>query len=427
MSAHPAYPWAVEDPEPTTLIALWPGDTPPMMTEITAALAALMGDTVTVVDDGAGDDPAVLWSAVVTLPGVETELALWSEPAQELAPGELDDPAADACRWVIGANTPLDAADPLAHFTLLMRLLGGVCLEIPAVLDVNSERWYPRQALDATFDTGEEPSVAVLWIVHVNEPADDPTDEMSGVWIHTHGLARCGLPELEMLEVPCPLVRAGVELLDTIAGRMFETMLPPPGEPFAIGPDLDVTFRPWQDVAPAVADGPGGMAARTDDPNDPDNPHMGVRAVVCGTEVLQRIAAGDGAYFLSSYETNRLAQRARAAWPALTAIGLPPAGATDAAPTVQVLVKAGLGADGAEDEREHLWFSVRRFEAERAEAELLHEPVRVALTVGDVVWIEREVVSDWTVVTPAGRFGPAEADAMARAVVSLNPSPGDAR
>lgn len=419
MSEPREYPWAVDDARPTTLIALCPGDRPPVMTEVVAAFTAQVGESVSIVDDDMSCVPAMLWSAVVAVPGIETELAIWAEPARQLDPQELDDPAAAACRWIVGLETVLDADEPLGHFAAIMRLLAGACMDIPAVLDVDCQRWYPRAALETTFSSDDEPPAAVLWIGHVVESGND----RHGNWIHTHGLHRCSLPELEMLEVPDSLVPTAVQLLDTIAGRMLEVMLPPPGEPFAIGPDLDVTFRPWQDVAPAVADGPGGMAARTDDPNDPDNPHTGVRAVVCGTEVLQRIAAGDGAYFLSSHETNRLAQRARAAWPALTAIGLPAAGATDAAPTVQVLVKAGFGADGAEDEREHLWFAVRRFEAERAEAELLHQPRRIALTVGDVVWIERAVVSDWTVVTPAGRFGPAQTEAMARAVKSLSASP----
>ncbi len=419
MSEPREHAWAVDDASPTTLIGLWPGDGPPMMTEVIAAFTAHVGEPVSIVDDGMSRITEMLWNAVVAVPGIETELAIWAEAAQELDPGELDDPAAAACRWIVGLETVLDAGEPLGHFAAVMRLLAGACPDTPAVLDVNCRRWYPRAALETTFSTDDEPPAAVLWIGHVVESANDHR----GSWIHTHGLHRCGLPELEMLEVPDSLVPGAVQLLDTIAGRMLEVMLPPPGEPFAIGPDLDVTFRPWQDVAPAVGDGPGGMAARTDDPN---NPHVGVRAVVCGAEVLQRIAAGDGAYFLSSHETNRLARRARAAWPALTAIGLPPAGATDAAPTVQVLVKAGLGTDGAEDEREHLWFAVRRFEAERAEAELLHQPRRIALTVGDVVWIERAVVSDWTVVTPAGRFGPGQAEAMARAVASLSPSPEDA-
>jgi uncharacterized protein YegJ (DUF2314 family) len=218
-----------------------------------------------------------------------------------------------------------------------------------------------------------------------------------------------------MIAVPTRFVAAGVELVETIAGRMLEEMIPPCDEPFAVGPDLDVTFQPWQTVAPAG--GPGGLAWRDDGPG---NPHAGVRAVVCGAgsgdrarwpqAVIECITAGRGAYFLCSHETGRLAQRARAAWPSLVTV---PMG--DAA--VQVLVKAGLAT--AEDEHEHLWFSVRRFLDDRAEAQLLHEPGHVAMSKGDIVWIDRQSVSDWTVVTPEARFGPAQVEAMDRA---LNPT-----
>jgi hypothetical protein len=193
--------------------------------------------------------------------------------------------------------------------------------------------------------------------------------------------------------VPVALVRTGVELLDTIAGRMLETMLPPPGEPFAVGPDLDVTFE-------------------LRNQEDPDDPSVNVvLAVVCAEAVLEQIAAGEGAYFLSSHETDRLASQARAAWPALLAVPVP---------AVQVLLKAGLTPEGTEDDREHLWFSVLRFDQDRAEVELLHEPMSIAMKPGDVVWIDRGSVSDWTVVTAQGRFGPAQADEMTRVVATLD-------
>ncbi len=133
--------------------------------------------------------------------------------------------------------------------------------------------------------------------------------------------------------------------------------------------------------------------------------------MVRGDTVLERIAAGDGAYFLSSHETERLASQARAAWPALISVPVP---------AVQVLLKVGLTPDDTEDEREHLWFCVLQFQDNRAEVELLHEPMSVAMKPGDVVWIERDSVSDWTVVTPQGRFGPAQADEMTRVVATLD-------
>jgi len=406
------YPWTIDPPEPTNLVALWPGEQPPMMTEVTAAFAAQRGEDLTVEQD-APDDPTVLWAAAIALGDVD--LTVWCEPARELHPDELDDPAAATCRWIVGVETVIDPDEALAQFSMLMRLLAGTWQEIPAILDVNTERWYPRQALDRTYGAEDEPAASVLWVVHVVEPRDG-----GDAWIHTHGLCRCSLPDLEMIAVPKRFVPAGVELVETIAGRMLEEMLPPSDEPFAVGPDLDVTFQPWRTVAPA--DGPGGLVSRDDGPG---NPHTGVRAVVCGagSEVADRarwpqvaiecITTGRGAYFLCSHETSRLARRARAAWPKLVTVPLP---------AVQVLVKAGLAVDDTEDEHEHLWFSVRRFRDNRAEAQLLHEPGRVAMSKGDVVWIDRQSVSDWTVITPERRFGPAQVDAMEHAFATPKPT-----
>jgi hypothetical protein len=38
---------------------------------------------------------------------------------------------------------------------------------------------------------------------------------------------------------------------------------------------------------------------------------------------------------------------------------------------------------------------------------------------GDVAWIERSAVSDWSVETPAGSFGPAEASQLASVLGTL--------
>jgi hypothetical protein len=39
---------------------------------------------------------------------------------------------------------------------------------------------------------------------------------------HTHGLHRCGRPELEMLEVPQRYVRTAADLLEAIAARSLD-------------------------------------------------------------------------------------------------------------------------------------------------------------------------------------------------------------
>jgi hypothetical protein len=43
---------------------------------------------------------------------------------------------------------------------------------------------------------------------------------------------------------------------------------------------------------------------------------------------------------------------------------------------------------------------------------------------GDVTWIDRDAISDWSVETPLGSFGPGEAAAMAGALEALESTPG---
>ncbi len=76
--------------------------------------------------------------------------------------------------------------------------------------------------------------------------------------------------------------------------------------------------------------------------------------------------------------------------------------------------------DGSDAGREHLWFIVRRFDGDRAQAELINEPMEVPqLARGDVTWIERSAISDWSVITPLGSFGPSRIKGLQQAIDRL--------
>jgi hypothetical protein len=67
-----------------------------------------------------------------------------------------------------------------------------------------------------------------------------------------------------------------------------------------------------------------------------------------------------------------------------------------------------------------MWFVVRSFDGDRAEAVLMNEPVLARrLRRGDVLWIERGAVSDWSVFTPAGSFGPDDLADLPAAIEAL--------
>src|SRR5262245_18083674 len=119
----------------------------------------------------------------------------------------------------------------MAGYSAKMRLLTGSFDDIPAVLDNNCTRWHPGETIRRDFiDNAVEPPVDVLWVIHAVTPAAE-----GGAWLHTHGLWRCGVPELEMLDVPARDASRAAELLSAIASRLLEEPLPAPGEPFRVG------------------------------------------------------------------------------------------------------------------------------------------------------------------------------------------------
>jgi uncharacterized protein YegJ (DUF2314 family) len=424
--------WRLPEQEPTNLLALWCDDQAPTVTEVSSALARYFGEAVRVLEEVAHDDPEILWSVAMRWPTIEAPVVLWAQPARPMADEELDAIGVESCRWIVGLETLLDPADPLTDFVNLMKPIAGALPDVPAVLDVNTTRWHARPALDELFSTDEvEPPAHVLWIVQLVQTSDD---ESATVWLHTHGLARCGKPELEMLGTPADFAESAAEMIDDIAALVLERHAPPPGAPFEIGTELAVTLQPWQVVAPTLDDGvAGGMADRQ---SNGDNAHAGPSAVICGLEppggsplrwhapceMLQRYRRGEAAVFRTARATERQARLARLAWDQIaTAFASVTRCASlngpDDTKKPMFGVKAGFESDDGHANREHLWFQVRCFNGQRVQGELMNDPISIErLKRGDVIWIERDDVSDWRVMTEHGCFGPCDVAAMWRSL-----------
>ncbi len=436
-------PWGLPEPEPTTLMALWPGDEPPTQLEILAALSSAADQDAQVLEEISLDEPDVPWAIAVGIPGLPSPLSIWTEPARLLPSEEADAIGAIDCNWVIGLETLLDTAYPLEHFAALVRLVTDGLQDSPAILDVTTTQWLTREDLDEYFmDTSIDPPVEVLWMIQiVNRTGQEQCAGPS--WLHTHGLWRCGRPELEMLDVPAAYILGACELLHLIAGRVLEEPPPAPGEPMMIGNEMAVILQPWQDVAPYLADDtPGSMRYRAD---EIENAHTGVRAVVCDPNprgayrrvwvwpqaVLDRMDCDDAVLYPAKRVSQRQASIARATWPELATTFCSLSGPllrTDDMPAdeadesaVRFIIKAGLAQSNEPDsDHEHLWFVVRRFDADRAEAQLVNQPIHLhRMKKGDITWIKRETVSDWSVITPRGSFDPSSVGQMQRVIDEL--------
>ena len=427
-------PWVLPEQEPTNLLVLWPREQAPSASEVHEALAHVVGHDLATYPGKAPDDPNVLWSTLVEIADGR-RLILWSEPARRVAAHELDDRLADACRWVVGAQMLLDPEDPLTSFVNLLRLLADAFRDAPAVLDVNTTQWHRRAQLDELLaDDSIGPPADTLWLIHVVQAQHDEPPGHAVAWLHTHGLWRCGRPELDMLEVPAGEAAVAAEVLSGIAELLLDDALPPPGAPFEIGDKLHVTFQPLMQVIGALDPAaPGSPADRHD-----DGAHGGVRAVICdaptgGAErprspwpeaVSQRLRRGEALLYCTGRATERQAKLARKTWPQLVEAFALAAQLTDGPAGWECLIKAPVGRTAdSPTPRQHLWFAARRFEADRAEAALLNRPRSTpgsgstpGLAPADLIWIDRAGLSDWYVKAPFGSFGPDDAAALSKAI-----------
>jgi uncharacterized protein YegJ (DUF2314 family) len=257
-----------------------------------------------------------------------------------------------------------------------------------------------------------EPPEHVLWVTQIVRGAGG-----GGAWVHTHGLARCGALELEMIEVDETCLAGAAELLGAVAGRLLEESPPSPGAALEVGPGVHVALQPWDTVAAFVPDGvPGGR-------DDHGAAHGGARAAICAPapagqyrevwvwpeEAVRRLVDGTSALARSDRATARQAQLARAEWPWFVRVFATPPGAE-----VSFAVQAGLTAGADTPAREHLWFDVERVTEEGVEGRLAHAPAMADLAPGDERWVALDAISDWRVMTAGASFGPGDVPALRR-------------
>lgn len=437
--------WPTPEIFPTSLIAPIRGEAPPTPQQVLEAIGRAAGVRPAVMDTIAPEDPAIRWNVVLSIEGLASPCIVWVEPARAIGPDDVPDPAIARLRWTIGFETVLGgrldgiprASEAFAEYVSFLSLVVRAFPEVPAVLDASTRRWFLRDELERLFvgPAGEpEATEDVLWRVVAVGRSERPDDD-ERLWLHTMGLARCGLPELEMLEVPGRNVRGAVTLLNGIAALCLTEPFPPPGGVASVGVNLRVSFQPWNEVVRYLDPGALGSVAdrRADEEPGSLNPLLGVRAVICGPEpkgqyrrvwcwpdeAVGRIERGEAGLYLSPNATRLLARRARNTWGEFaTAFASLRRSTAPAAGTSVFLVKASVqGGSDPEGYREHLWFEVKDIRGDRAEGKLLNDPhMATHLSLGEVVPVEIDLVSDWRVNLPEGQFGPTTADRLLAAV-----------
>lgn len=405
---------------PTSLVlALVPGETPPDEALVRAALDLESGDLALAEPEdweragGSTRDSDSLWSFHVESAGVvfrvaaerapplhewHLEQARWGE-----SEGASERVAAENARYALSVEGRLEEP-PLRslrdQLALALELGGESC---PAVWDEGSLRLWPASALRRLLGSKAGLGIHELASLHAIG------GESAAAWIHTHGLARAGLPELDALQVPRSAQGPVGELLQATASLLLEHGTPATGKPFPVGESMDVVLLGLDDALARVPkDAPGGRGARDDEHRE------GSRVVVApasarqgGSPSLEPLAeaARKGPFFRSVAATERMRVLARERWGEFVRLFHQ----NHRKPGFVFLAKLGYEPDGkvGEASREHLWFRVQAIEDDRIEGLLESTPVAVSsLERGTSRKHDLERLSEWVVVTPAGRLFP---------------------
>ncbi|TNE92117.1 MAG: DUF4026 domain-containing protein [Deltaproteobacteria bacterium] len=337
------------------------------------------------------------------LDGAEWPLSLYLRAADRetldthLSMGWLSDVDQEAVRSSVAALGLVCqlADDVLFYFHLQIRLLDRLAPDAVAVLDWSAYQARPGLWLREAASTAVPPHPQDLWTIHAVH--DEKSDL---VWLHTHGLHRCGLWELDALPVPRQDVGLIGQLMNSAAKLWLDHGMPSEDTPFLAGMHMELLWVPV-DRALDIG-GPmslGGAADR-------DAIHREHRATLFVSDAYGRLDAllpvlhDHPVLYVSDTETERATALAVERLPRLRRI-LDLGGGV-----FQCVIKLAFPTDHSEG-REHIWFNVHGFHDEEVDATCLNRPHDVSgLHEGSRDHYPLDMLSDWALVSPFGQMGP---------------------
>lgn len=301
----------------------------------------------------------------------------------------------------------------LESYHLQLKIINTIFPETLAILDYSAEKILSGVWAAYAAKSSIPPAPRYLFTTQAVYDGEDD------VWLHTHGLNRCGLMELEVINSTKDTSDNHYHVMEAVASRLID-------EPDAFEDDgfmyvarlsnnqpVVVTWVPWEDAMNTVSEGSiGGPADRTDEGGH--NGYTGSIFVYVSPEDME-----NGRYtHLSVYDellednpmfmlTNEETAREKAL--AIERVEYMKKAFKTSAKAV--LIKVGLMVDEEykddTNEREHIWFELKSVEEDTFTAELTQEPYMVSgMHAGDVGTYPYGDITDWIVFTEEGRITP---------------------
>ena len=302
-------------------------------------------------------------------------------------------------------------SDPLESYHLQLKLCNALIPELLAVIDDSSEKILSGYWVALAAASMVPPAPRYVFTAQAVAGEDET------VWLHTHGLNRCGLTELEVLNSTKETYQEHYNVMETLAKRLLEAgESPEPGEPLYLArlsenTAVVATLVPWRralkicgdDILGGLADRQEGHNGNTSaifvypSPDDYENKNY------APLSVYDDILANNPVYLFSLAETERMKALAS------ERVSYLYRGFSDK--RNHVLVKLGLTIDEEyrteDNNKEHIWFELLGREEGQLNVRLTQEPYYIKdLHEGDEGKYPVSDMTDWIIYTPDGIITP---------------------
>ena len=303
-------------------------------------------------------------------------------------------------------------AEPQAYLMIQLAVLSAIAGESYAVIDTVTWNYFSGSWLAEMAETYTPPNPELYYCIHaVGDPEDK--DE-NNCWLHTHGLLKFGLPELEVLRANRNSLRNLEYLINSTATQLFSDADKWQEEKTLVAfneqGEIHLSFMPWQEaitselVVPKKGFFSRKTPAFTGDMDDRDEVHskpsMALFANIEGH--IQPISALPNfaneqhmMTYLSNAETGRMANLAAEKWHWLEKC-------FKRYPTQaqqwDYIVKVYCQDPEDEEYGEHMWFDLLEINGEQITARLINEPFHLPhMKLEEVYQLSIERITDWQI------------------------------
>lgn len=295
-------------------------------------------------------------------------------------------------------------------FYLQLKLALTLVPNLIGVMDESAEKMLPAKWVVMTANSKVLPSSRDLFNVQAVSAKNGK------VWLHTHGLCRCHMTELEILESDQDNYQNQYNLLSTYGMYLIDKK--EEEEPYWNGTYIGrlindypvvVTCIPWIDgISEYKRLKLGGAKDRQSGHNTKTSilflytsEQDEKNRVLSKVSIYDKLWGENPLFFFSDEETNRMRDLARERFFYVEKNFQKKASA--------ILIKVGLPLK-EEGGFEHIWFELLEIKGKKFKAKLTQEPYAdLGIHTGDEKWYTKEDVTDWIIYTEDAAINPSNA------------------